>query len=167
MRKTILMLLVISVLSMSMIGCFGQFSLTRQLYNFNQEVSQDKFVRSIVMWCMWIIPVYSLAMFVDGAILNVIEFWTNTNPLAMNEGDLERQLITYQGVDYEVVATKNRFDISALADAQNSLSLVFCTDDNSWTIIKEGRELKITQQEGDELKLFNLDGDVFATIMNR
>lgn len=37
------------------------------------------------------IRVYSFAVFVDAVILNLIEFWTGSNPISMNEGDIEIQ----------------------------------------------------------------------------
>jgi hypothetical protein len=37
-------------------GCFGKFALTRKLYSWNESVG-SKFVQSLVMWVMFIIPV--------------------------------------------------------------------------------------------------------------
>lgn len=55
-------------------GCFGQFRLTRTVYEFNARV-ENKFVRSIATWALVIIPVYEVAAIVDFLVLNVIEFW--------------------------------------------------------------------------------------------
>jgi len=159
------MLLMISVITMSMVGCFGNFSLTRQVYSFNQNI-ENAFVRSILMWVMMIVPVYGLATWIDVVILNVIEFWTGDNPIAMIEGESQTQFIAFEGIEYEVIATKNRFDITEVANPDNTFALVFDVEDNSWNLHKDGQELKITQQEGKELKLFDFDGQAFATIMN-
>jgi len=165
MRKIILMLLLISVITMSMVGCFGNFSLTRQVYSFNQNF-ENAFVRSILMWVMMIVPVYGLATWIDVVVLNVIEFWTGDNPIAMIDGESQTQFIAFEGIEYEVIATKNRFDITEVANPDNTLALVFDVEDNSWNLHKDGQEMKITQQHGKELKLFDLDGKTFATIMN-
>ena len=58
-------------------GCFGKFTLTRELYKFNSKV-EDKFVRSLVFDVLVILPVYEVAGLVDWAVLNVIEFWTRS-----------------------------------------------------------------------------------------
>ncbi len=57
-------------------GCFGRFPLTRQLYQFNQEVSEDRMVRTVVFWVMVIVPVYNIGMLADAIVFNLIEFWT-------------------------------------------------------------------------------------------
>jgi len=159
------MFLLISVVTMSMVGCFGNFSLTRQVYELNRNID-NAFVRSIVMWAMMIIPVYGIAAWIDVVILNLIEFWTGDNPLAMNEGETQTQFIAHEGIEYEVTASKNRFDITEVSNPENTFALVFDVEDNSWSLHKDGNELKITQQDGNELKLFNFDGNIFATMLN-
>lgn len=63
-------------------GCFGSFQLTRKLYNWNANVSQDKFVRELVFLGLYIVPVYGIAGFADLVFANSVEFWTGTNPVA-------------------------------------------------------------------------------------
>lgn len=57
-------------------GCYGRFPLTKTVYKFNGEVSENKWVRSLVMWGMIIIPVYKFATLGDVIVINLIEFWT-------------------------------------------------------------------------------------------
>lgn len=61
-------------------GCYGSFNLTRKVWKFNGEVG-GKWVNEVVFLAMNIVPVYSLAGFVDAVILNTIEFWTGSNPV--------------------------------------------------------------------------------------
>ena len=70
-----------ALVSLSATGCFGGFNLTRKLYGFNASVS-NKFVRWIVFLLLVFIPVYGLFIFLDVIILNVIEFWTGSNPVS-------------------------------------------------------------------------------------
>lgn len=63
-------------------GCFGSFQLTRKLYNWNANVSSDKFVRELVFLGLYIVPVYGVAGFADLVFANSVEFWTGTNPVA-------------------------------------------------------------------------------------
>ncbi len=59
-------------------GCFGKFGLTRKVYQFNREMSKDKWVRSIGTFAMIVVPVYAISAVVDWAVLNTIEFWSKT-----------------------------------------------------------------------------------------
>src|SRR5690606_37348724 len=64
-------------LSLGVSGCYGSFALTRWVYDFNGKITDNKFVHTIVTWAFIILPVYSIAGFVDFVVLNLIEFWTD------------------------------------------------------------------------------------------
>ena len=66
-------------LQTSLTGCFGKFALVRKVYGFNESVG-DKWLRSLLMFALVVIPVYQVAGFFDYVILNVIEFWSGKNP---------------------------------------------------------------------------------------
>jgi hypothetical protein len=57
-------------------GCYGAFPLTHKVYEVNGEITDEKLVHTLVMWAFLIIPVYSVATFVDAIVFNLIEFWT-------------------------------------------------------------------------------------------
>lgn len=65
-------------------GCYGQFALTRKLYEWNGSLG-NKFLNTVVMWAFLIVPVYEVCSFVDLVVLNLIEFWTGSNPMAVLE----------------------------------------------------------------------------------
>jgi hypothetical protein len=69
-------------LSLQMTGCFGKFSLTRAMWDFNKNVSPNKFVQWAVFLVMVIVPVYSVGTLVDALVINSIEFWTGNNPIS-------------------------------------------------------------------------------------
>ena len=68
-------------------GCYGPFYLTRKVWKFNGEVSDNKWVVEIVHLICLALPVYSIAGAADGLIFNSIEFWTGNNPLAEASAD--------------------------------------------------------------------------------
>jgi len=123
----------------------------------------EKFVQSLLMWAMMIIPIYELATLVDVAILNLIEFWTNDNPLAMSDTDIEQKYITHEEKTYEVITTKNRFDISEVNNPENSFSLVFNDSESSWYLHSNEHVIKITEEKENGLQLFGFDGTLLAT----
>jgi hypothetical protein len=114
-------------------GCFGTFALTRKTYEFHDNLTDNKFVKSLLFW----IPggiVYGVVAFLDAVIFNLIEFWSGSNPLSMNEGDHEMQLLTLKGEDYKVEATKDTFTTTQLTGAEKGTVRIMRFDrcDNTW-----------------------------------
>jgi hypothetical protein len=62
-------------------GCFGKFQLTRNLYGYNKDYHDDKWVTWIAFLVATIIPVYGGAILVDAIVANSLEFWTGDNPI--------------------------------------------------------------------------------------
>ena len=144
MRKIIISLVLLSLLTVSMAGCFGNFSLTRKVYTWNASLG-NKVVESLVMWVFMIIPVYQVVGFVDVAILNLIEFWTDTNPLAMNETDVEIRQYATEDTVYEVVTTQNRYDVFDTQNAENHFAFVFDSVNMAWNLEINNTSTQITQ----------------------
>jgi hypothetical protein len=55
-------------------GCYGPFPLTKAMYRVNGSVPTG-ILQTLLFWGFLIIPVYSVSMFIDAVILNLIEFW--------------------------------------------------------------------------------------------
>lgn len=98
-------------------GCFGKFALTRKLYTWNDGLG-NKFVKTLVFWGLHVIPAYPVCASADYLILNVLEFWTGSNPVADNRDIQTRERedgsveIRYAGVDYLLVPTSDAtFDL--------------------------------------------------------
>ncbi len=105
-----------SILLVTQTGCFGEFALVRKVYTWNQDVG-GKFVQTLVFYVLNIIPVYGVAGLLDVVLFNLIEFWSGTNPVAMNDGDHEMQLVTMDGDDFKIEATKDTFTTTQLSGA--------------------------------------------------
>jgi len=156
-KKLIVMLLVVSILAVSLSGCYGKFALTRKVYKMNGEVS-NKYVRSLVMWVLMWIPVYSACGFIDFAILNLVEFWTGSNPLAMNDTDQEIKYYVENGQNIKVVTTQNRYDIYDLNDASKNVSFVFDAQNQNWMLEKDGKLITIVDENNQFTKFFDING---------
>jgi hypothetical protein len=84
------LLALVALLAGGSAGCYGRFALTRKLYNWNGQVTNNDFANSAIMWVLLIIPVYGVLGLVDFLVLNTIEVFTGSNPVAVNEdGSLE------------------------------------------------------------------------------
>ena len=68
-------------------GCYGSFSLTKKLYDFNGSVcGTEKGPSSAGAWgnevvFLLISPAYGFCVMVDSLFLNSCEFWSGTNPM--------------------------------------------------------------------------------------
>ncbi|MCB1140754.1 MAG: DUF3332 family protein [Leptospiraceae bacterium] len=87
-RKFIVLLLLLSFTSIT--NCFGKFAIVRKVYEFNDSLKAgdgfiNKFVKTLVMYAFWIIPVWGISFAVDLIIVNLIEFWTDNNIIGLNE----------------------------------------------------------------------------------
>lgn len=131
-RKTAL-LFAMSSLVLTQTGCFGEFALVRKVYNWNDDISSSKFVKTLVFYVLNIVPVYGIAGFIDVVILNLIEFWSGSNPLSMNEGDYEMQMATIEGVDFKIEATKDTFTTTQLSGDKSGEVRVMMFDRNDMT----------------------------------
>ena len=99
--------------SFFMTSCIGSFQLTNKLLNWNREIS-NKFVNELVFIAFWILPVYEVSGLADILVLNSIEFWSGTNPVAQGTYKIEgqngeRYLVMCDGKGYTV---KNELDNS-------------------------------------------------------
>ena len=112
-KTTVLLLVLAAFLSVSLFSCYGNFTLTRKLYEWNGSLG-DKYINNIVFWILFFIPAYEFTVIADFFVLNTIEFWTGTNPMSMNEG---QEVIKYAQTDdasFEITITKNNIAIDEL-----------------------------------------------------
>jgi len=152
-----------AVLSMNVLaGCHGSYTLFHKVLKWNGTIG-DKWVRSVVHFLMWLVPVYGICFFVDLVGLNTIEFWTGSNPLAMNPGDKEQQVVAYNNDLYRITATKNRFDVIRITGqkAGEAVALVYHDDLNTWNVESEGTDkvvARIDQNDPAVMYLIHPDG---------
>jgi hypothetical protein len=85
-RRIAVALVLVSFIPVATTGCFGQFRLTKKVYDFNKEVDNDKWVQWFVFLVLNIIPIYGLATFIDALVANSVEFWTGENPITADLG---------------------------------------------------------------------------------
>ena len=133
--KFVVTVIILLLLSMSFMSCYGNFSLVKKLYKWNGTVG-SKFVNSAITWLLVVIPVYEVAGFIDFIILNVIEYWSGENPVTMSTGEKQTQIVEKNGKKYRITATKNRFDVEEITTlGKNSrVSLIYDEDAGSWYV---------------------------------
>lgn len=127
--------------SFALTACYGSYSLSNKLYKWNGSLG-NKWLNSCVHFLLWVIPVYEICIgLIDGLVLNTVEFWTGSNPLA--QGD------TY----YEKDAQGNQ--ISAIKNEDGTLA-VQITD-------AQGHKADLTlQRDADVIRALDAQGQVIA-----
>jgi hypothetical protein len=77
-------------------ACYGPFNLTKTVYHWNSNVKgsgdvNSKWMREIVFFGMFVLPVYEFSALLDAFIFNSIHFWTGESPIkgsaVKTEGD--------------------------------------------------------------------------------
>lgn len=147
-------------------SCIGSFNLTKKVYEWN--TGMNKWVGELVFLVFVWIPVYSITLFIDAVILNLIEFWTGNNPMAMQPGEMEQQVVIGKdGNSYEITATMNRFDIVQLSGEKSgeAQSLIYDPASKSWSHEKGCEVNKVMQYsaDGSLVSVYTADGRV-ATV---
>ncbi len=151
MRKKTRILMIVTALALASFttGCFGKFALTNKLYTWNDSFG-NKFVKTVVFWAFNIIPVYGVLGTADVLVLNVIEFWTGSNPVAdmkmqqMPDGSLQ---IERDGIAMRLVPTgENRFDIFREGQLVGTASM---TGDRGmiFTMANSGQVVRLTPED--------------------
>jgi len=147
MRKLVMSVaLAAAILSTS---CLGSFHAVTSLKHWNDSVSDNKFVNNVLFWAMNIVPVYGLFVLGDAVVFNLIEFWSGSNPLAMNEGDMEIQTIEHEGNLIEMRAMKNKMQMAVIDGPKKgeSLELNYNVDEQAWYAVKDGENIKLSSIE--------------------
>lgn len=71
-------------------ACYGPFNLTKNVYHWNSNVKgsgdvNSKWMREIVFFGMFILPVYEFSALLDAFIFNSIHFWTGDSPIKSSD----------------------------------------------------------------------------------
>lgn len=134
-------------------SCIGSFGLFNKVRTWNEGVTDSKFVNELLFLAMWIVPVYEISMLADGLVLNTIEFWSGSNPVA-KAGDVK----TVKGEKGEYLVKTNADGYTITNEAGEELNLKFDEEAQSWNVING--------DEAIELLTFNADGTVNMNLQN-
>lgn len=136
MKKVFLSVALAALICSSMTSCMGKFALTRNLYAWNDQVS-NKFVNEIVFVAFWILPVYEVCGLADLLVLNTIEFWSGDNPMTAStktiDTDHGRYLVKCDGKGYDIT----------LESTGESFRLDFAQESKTWSVQTNGKEFPL------------------------
>lgn len=124
------------IASLSMSSCIGSFGLTNKLLAWNRHIS-NKFVNELVFFAFWIVPVYEVSALADLLVLNTIEFWSGSSPVAKG-----KTMIDGKDGKYLVDCDGKGYTITSLNDGSKT-RLNFHEDENMWTVVAGGQEMPL------------------------
>ncbi len=133
-------------------SCIGSFSLLNKYAKWQKNMTNNKFVNGIVGLIL-VLPVGGICFTVDAFVLNTIEFWSGSNPLAQGT------TTTVKGQDgryYAVTMLKNGYEVKAPTGEVTLFLHDEATD--SWAMLQNGQT--------KELFRFNADGTIQANLQD-
>ncbi len=143
MRKLkVLALTAVVAASTVMTSCIGSFALTNKMLDWNQNIS-DKWVNEVVFFAMHIVPVYEISILADAVVLNSIEFWTDSNPIAAGT---TKKVIGSDGKEYVITATKTGYQIE---QGKQNVELRYDAKTRTWSAIAAGKTSKLVTVKED------------------
>lgn len=134
-------------------SCVGSFSLFNKLAAWNKTATDNQFLNEIIF--LVISPAYAACSLADVLVLNAIEFWSGTNPMAMKVGTT-KQVMGQDGQYYAVTVQKDGYDIKT--PAGDMVSFVYDKETDSWSQMQAGKKTEIFR--------FNPDGTIQTRLPN-
>ena len=155
------MTLVCAVLAGSLLftSCIGSFKMWNGLKDWNQGVG-DKFVNELVFIALHIVPVYEIAYLADLVVLNTIEFWSGSNPMASNEV----KEIKGENGKYLVKSNNNGYTITNKDDNQ-SMDLVYNQETQTCNAVTDTENIELVKINNNGTVSINMQNGTSMTVM--
>jgi hypothetical protein len=156
--KKIVVLVLVATMAVMSVGCYGSFALTKKVYNWNGSLGNKWVVELVYLVISY--PVYGTAGFIDSVILNSIEFWTGTNPMASTMTADDGAVVAFNNETKEVTVTYGTQKYSvAMVDGKatmknaNGVAIAYAESDANGTfIIKDMSGKVISQQSAADIE---------------
>lgn len=146
MKRSKLTLVAAVALSGTMLfsSCVGSFGLFNRLSSWNRSVG-NKFVNELVFLALNIVPVYGVAYLADALVINSIEFWSGSNPMA-NVGDVKK--VKGENGEYLVKNLENGYSITKEGETAE-MELVYNKEANTWNVVADGTSKELLKMNND------------------
>lgn len=155
-----LLLVCLTISGLIQTSCMGKFALLKKLYSWNEKATGNKFIDNLLFWILNFIPVYGFVVFVDAFILNLIEFWTGSNPLAMTDSDRLEKKFENGGDSFLAVATRNRMEVNFDQNSARNFALVFIPATRSWMLETNEKSICMAKEIGsNQVQLIQQNGE--------
>ena len=116
-------------------SCVGSFGLFNRLSSWNQSIG-SKFVNELV---------YGVSYLADALVINSIEFWSGSNPMA-NVGDVKK--VKGENGNYMVKTLENGYSITKEGETA-SMDLIYNKEANTWNVVANGENAELIKMNND------------------
>ncbi len=147
--------------SMMYTSCVGSYALFNKYANWQTHMTSNKYVNGIVgILIGWLVG--GVALFVDELVLNTIEFWSGSNPVANNTTvikgkDGQNYLVKVSRKGYEIKAPNGQITMLVHDEATDSWSMSqngvvkeifrYNPDGTIQANLKDGKTITVSQDE--------------------
>lgn len=144
MKKGIITLLCAGMVVLT--GCYGKNACFEKLHQWNGTLG-NKWLNSIVHFFLMVFGVYPICLgLIDGLVLNTVEFWTGSNPLAGGDSYFEQDA---QG--NSIAAVKN-------ADGTMSVELTTAAGEKAnLTLERDADVVRALDEQGNLVAQYELN----------
>lgn len=152
--KTLKSLTLLIAGTMAVSSCIGSFGLFNKVLDWNKQATGNKFLN----WLIFIVisPAYVLCGVADMIVINSIEFWSGTNPLAENIGKTEN-IMGSDGKLYAVTTLEDGYEVKA-PDGK-IVNFKHNAEDDSWSMIQDGKTTKLLRiKDKETAEIYLKDG---------
>jgi hypothetical protein len=120
-------------------------------------------VNELVFLAFNIVPVYGVAYMADALVINSIEFWSGTNPMA-NVGDVKK--VKGENGNYMVKTLENGYSITKEGETA-SMDLIYDKEANTWNVVSNGQSAPLLKMNNDgTADLFIPNGDTRSVTLD-
>ena len=119
-------------------SCVGSFGLFNRLSSWNQSIG-SKFVNELVFLAFNIVPVYGVSYLADALVINSIEFWSGSNPMA-NVGDVKK--VKGENGNYMVKTLENGYSITKEGETAELIKMN--NDGTADLFLPNGEKMNVT-----------------------
>lgn len=155
-------ILLLSVLLTS--NCFGKFTLLQKVHGINAQINVGEgkvngAFKSLFMILMAVVQLYTGAVILDVAFLNLVEFWTEKNPLGNESSKAETEILE-DGAKLSKVNSGNELTLSITKNSHSFTFIALKNEPGKLFTKKNDKleEIKIESMPFGSLLLVSVDG---------
>ena len=143
-------------------SCIGSFGLHSKLVNWNQSIG-TKFVNELVYLACNIIPVYPVCYLADALVINSIEFWSGSNPMA-GVGDVKK--VEGENGNYLVKTLENGYSVQKEGETM-VMELFYDQEQSTWNVEFEGNTAELLKMnENGTAQMVLPNGEAMTVILD-
>ena len=142
-------------------SCVGSFTLFNKFAGWNTRATNSKFLNELLF--LVLSPAHVFCLTADALVLNTIEFWSGSNPLAHNVG----KTVNVMGQDgryYAVKTLKNGYEVKA--PTGEVYAFIYDKDNDSWSQMQDGKVVEIFRFNNDGTIKLNINGQSMDVALN-